>query len=39
MNGISLTPEKEKLNKLRQALPEAFTVLQMKDAGIEFKTI
>lgn len=39
MDGISLTPEKEKLNALRQVLPEAFSALQMKDAVIEFKTI
>ena len=39
MDGISLTPEKEKLNALRQVLPEAFSVLQMKDAVIDFKTI
>lgn len=39
MDRISLTPEKEKLNALRQVLPKAFNVLQMKDAGIVFKTI
>lgn len=39
MDRISLTPEKEKLNVLRQVLPEAFSVLQMKDAVIEFITI
>lgn len=39
MLGISLTQEKEKLNALRQVLLEAFSVLQMNDAIIEFKTI
>jgi hypothetical protein len=39
MNKTSLTREKEKLNALRQILPEVFSVLQMKDLGIEFKTI
>lgn len=55
MDGTSLTPEQEKINVLRQVLPEAFsegkilfkgndqlktnTVLQMRDAGTEFKTI
>lgn len=39
MHVISLTQEKEKLNALQQVLPEAFSVLQIKDAIIEFKTI
>ncbi|GEM_PF-2173069 len=39
MDGISLTPEKEKPNALRQVFPQAFSVLQMIDTGIEFKTI
>ena len=39
MDGVSLTPEKVKLNTFRQVLPEDFSVLRIKYAKIEIKTI
>jgi hypothetical protein len=38
MAGISVSSGK-KTQSLRQVLPEAHSVMQMKDAGFEFKTI